>query len=165
MGSERTSYISGASDEPLLRETLDERFNQTVARWPDHEALVSCHQGIRWTWQQLKAKVDALSCGLVELGFQPGDRLAIWSPNNAEWVVTQFAAARAGLILVTLNPAYGASELEFAINKTQCRGIIAASGFRSVNYFATLREMMSLGAVPSLRVVIGIGPQFDFVHF
>lgn len=158
MDADDTSHIRGTSDRPLLRETLGERFNRTVARWPDHEALVCCHQGIRWSWRQLKTKVDALSRGLVQLGLQPGDRLAIWAPNRAEWIVTQFAAARARLILVALNPAYQASEVAYAINKTQCRGIIAASGYRSVDYFATLRELMSHGATPSLQAVIGMGP-------
>jgi fatty-acyl-CoA synthase len=152
------SYASGTSESPLLGETLSERFEKTVARWPDHEALVSCHQGVRWTWGQLKRRVDAFARGLVQAGLRPGDRLGMWSPNNSEWIVAQFAAARAGLLLVTLNPAYRASEIEYAINKVGCRGIITASGFRSVNYFSILRELMSLGAIPSLQIVIGIGP-------
>jgi len=140
-----------------MGETLPERFEKTVARWPDHEALVSCYQGVRWTWRELKRRVDAFASGLIQAGLHPGDRLGVWSPNNAEWIVAQYAAARTGLLLVTLNPAYRAAEIEYAVNKVGCRGIIAASVFRSINYLGILRELMSFGAIPSLQIVIGIG--------
>ena len=78
-------------------------------------------QGVRWTYRELGEKVDAFAAGLLALGLEPGDRVGIWSPNNAEWVVTQFATAKAGLILVNINPAYRAAELEYALNKVGCR--------------------------------------------
>jgi fatty-acyl-CoA synthase len=158
MHGDRRSYISGASERPLLEATLAEQFDRTVARWPDREALISKHQGIHWSWSLLKKRVDAFARGLVQVGLRSGDRLGMWSPNNAEWIVAQFAAAKAGLILVTLNPAYQSAEIEYAINKAECRGIIAAAGSKSINYFGILRELMSLGAIPSLQMVIGIGP-------
>ena len=166
MNSVRKSYVSGPSDAPLLGKTLSEQFEETAARWPDRDALVSRHQGLRWTWRQLAEKVDAFARGLVRVGLKPGERLAIWSPNNAEWIVAQFAAAKAGLILVTLNPAYRATEIEFTLNKAGCAGIIAVSEYRSVNCLGILRELMSLGAVPSLRVVIAIGAdEPGIIHF
>ena len=87
-------------------------------------------QGIRWTYRELGEKVDAFAAGLIALGLQPGERIGIWSPNNAEWVMTQFATAKAGLILVNINPAYRLAELEYALNKVGCRALITATASR-----------------------------------
>src|ERR1041384_4014359 len=100
------SYVSGISSIPLLGETIGVQFERAAVRWAAREALVVRHQQIRWTYAELHERVDALAAGLVSLGLEPGDRLGIWSPNNAEWVLTQFASARIGLILVNINPAY-----------------------------------------------------------
>jgi fatty-acyl-CoA synthase len=136
------SYVHGASDIPLLGNTIGEHFDDIVRRWPDREALVVRHQNVRWSYSQLKEQVDALAAGLVALGLEPGDRIGIWSPNNAEWVTTQFATARAGLILVNINPAYRLAELEFALKKVDCRALITARGFKTSNYLGMLRQLL-----------------------
>jgi fatty-acyl-CoA synthase len=135
------SYVHGASDIPLVGDTIGEHFEAVVARWPDRQALVVRHQNIRWTYGELKERVDAFAAGLVALGLEPGDRIGIWSPNNAEWVVAQFATAQAGLILVNINPAYRLAELEFALNKVECRAIITARSFKTSDYLGMLREL------------------------
>ena len=135
------SYVHGASDIPLVGDTIGEHFEAVVARWPDRQALVVRHQNIRWTYGELKERVDAFAAGLVALGLEPGDRIGIWSPNNAEWVVAQFATAQAGLILVNINPAYRLAELEYALNKVECRAIITARCFKTSDYLGMLREL------------------------
>jgi fatty-acyl-CoA synthase len=135
------SYVHGASDIPLVGDTIGEHFEAVVARWPERQALVVRHQNIRWTYGELKERVDAFAAGLVALGLEPGDRIGIWSPNNAEWVVAQFATAQAGLILVNINPAYRLAELEYALNKVECRAIITARSFKTSDYLGMLREL------------------------
>src|SRR4051812_48918494 len=105
------SYVHGASDVPLIGDTIGEHFERIVDRFADRDALIVRHQNVRWTYAELKQHVDAFAAGLVGLGFEPGDRIGIWSPNNAEWVIAQFATAQAGLILVNINPAYRLNEL------------------------------------------------------
>ena len=100
------SYVSGGSTTPLLGMTIGDCFDATVSANPDRLALVVRSQGIRWTYRELAAVVDRFASGLASLGLVAGERVGLWSPNNAEWVVTQFATARLGLILVTINPAY-----------------------------------------------------------
>ena len=95
-------------------------------------------QGVRWTYAEFGARVDALAAGLMRLGLQPGERVGIWSPNNAEWVVTQFATAKAGLVLVNINPAYRLSEMEFALNKVGCRALVTATAFKTSDYAGML---------------------------
>src|SRR5216110_2206363 len=111
------SYAHGTTETPLIGETIGANFQRTVARLPDAEALVSRHQGLRYTYAELNEAVDRLAAGLIASGLENGDRIGIWSPNCAEWVLTQFATAKAGLILVTVNPAYRLSELEYTLNK------------------------------------------------
>ena len=106
------SYVHGTSTAPLLGETIGACFDRAAGRWPDIEAVVVPHQGIRWTYRQLKQEVDAVAAGFLALGLQPGERVGIWAPNTWEWVVTQFATAKAGLILVNVNPAYRLAELD-----------------------------------------------------
>ena len=122
------SYVHGASSVPLIGETIGRNFDAAVARWPERQALVVRHQNIRWSYTELKQQVDAVAAGLLALGLEPGDRIAIWSQNNAEWVVSQFATAKAGLILVNINPAYRLSELEYALNKVAAKALILQSG-------------------------------------
>ena len=116
MTSLTQSYVHGASPVPLIGETVGVHFDKAAARWGDCDALIVRQQNVRWTYAELKRRVDAFAAGLIALGFEPGDRIGIWSPNNAEWVVTQFATAKAGLILVNINPAYRLSEVEYALN-------------------------------------------------
>ncbi len=135
------SYVHGVSPTPLLGQTVGQLFDKAVERWPGNEALVVRHQEIRWTYRDLKREVDALAAGLIGLGLKPGDRLGIWSPNNAEWVVTQFASAKAGLILVNINPGYRVPELDYALNKVGCKALITAARFKTSDYVAMLGEL------------------------
>jgi fatty-acyl-CoA synthase len=162
------SYVSGLADKPLLGDTIGQQFDRTVARWGDRTGLIVRQQGLRLTWRELQARVDAMAAGLLALGLLPGERLGIWSPNNAEWVITQFAAAKAGLILVNINPAYRTHELDYALNKVGCRALVTATAFKTSDYAAMLAAVLpelahcAPGAlhaarVPSLRSVIQIG--------
>ena len=103
---EQLSYVHGAVGTPLLGETLGASFDRTVARWGERPALVSRSQGVRWTYAELGAAAEAFAAGLLGLGIEPGDRVGIWSFNCAEWLVAQIATAKAGIILVNVNPAY-----------------------------------------------------------
>ena len=130
------SYVSGVSDEPLLYRSVGGVLSETAEKWPETEALVVRHQSIRWTYRELDRRVTELARGLLALGLRPGDRVGIWSPNNAEWILTQFATARAGMILVNINPAYRASELSHSLRKVGCRALILALAHKSSNYVA-----------------------------
>ena len=114
------SYVCGIADAPLLGDTIGRSLDQAVRRWGDREALVSPSHGVRWTWREFAERVDALAAGFLALGLERGARIGVWSLNRPEWTLTQFAAAKAGLILVTINPAYRLSELEYALNKVGC---------------------------------------------
>jgi len=168
MSTAAASYVHGVSDVPLLGETVGACFDRIAERFPGREALVVRHQGIRWSYRTLKEKVDALAAGLVALGLSPGERVGIWAPNNAEWVITQFATARAGLILVNINPAYRLAELEYALNTVGCTALITAPALKSSDYIAMLRELMpeldeaapgelTAARIPSLRTVVRLG--------
>ena len=140
------SYVHGACEVPLLAHTVGSCFDETAALHPEREALVVPYQDIRWTWAQLKERVDAYAAGFVALGLEPGQRVGIWAPNEWEWVVTQFATAKAGLILVNINPAYRTSELAYALEKTGCRALITDPALKSSNYIEMLYELL-----PGLR--------------
>ena len=129
MPSPTYSYAHGASIEPLIGETIGVHFDKMVERWHERLAFIVRHQNIRWTFGELKARVDAFAAGLLALGIEPGDRVGIWSPNNAEWTITQFAAAKAGAILVSINPAYRLAEVEYALNKVGCKALVT-QGYR-----------------------------------
>ncbi|HKT52747.1 MAG TPA: AMP-binding protein [Candidatus Angelobacter sp.] len=162
------SYVCGLSSLPLLGETIGEHFDRAAGRWPDREALVVRHQNIRWNYAELQRRVDELAAGLLELGLEPGDRVGIWSPNNAEWVLTQFATAKAGLVLVTVNPAYRTSELQHALAKSGCRALVLADQFKGSDYLAMLRSIvpevsksepghLRSEVLPALKWVIHLG--------
>ena len=164
------SYVHGASEAPLLGETIGENFDRAVAQWGDRPGLIVRQQGICWSYRDLADHVDRFAAGLVALGLRPGDRIGIWSPNNAEWVVTQFATAKAGLILVNINPAYRLAELEYALNKVGCRALITATAFKTSDYIGMLNTLapelrtsqpgrLSAEKLPSLEMVIQIGPE------
>ena len=167
MGKLIQSYVHGASALPLIGDTIGVHFDRAVARWPESEALVVRHQGIRWTYRELQRQVDAFAAGLLALGLESGDRVGIWSPNNAEWVVTQFATAKAGIILVNINPAYRVAELEHALNKAGCKALITASAFKSTNYITMLLKLapelhscrpgdLRAARLPALRITISL---------
>src|SRR3954468_10367566 len=109
----RPSYVHGVSSTPLLGQTIGENLDRAVERWADREALVSCHQGLRYTYAELGEAVDRLAPAPLASGLAPGDRRGIWSPNCAEWVLVQYASAKAGIVLVNVNPAYRTSELAY----------------------------------------------------
>lgn len=170
------SYVHGVSKKPLLGETLGANFDAAVEKWADQDALIVRHQNIRWTYLELQNKVNAFAAGLVSLGLQPGDRVGVWSPNNSEWVVTQYATAKAGIILVNINPAYRIAELEYAINKVGCKALILAASFKSSNYIAMVDELapeiskskpgeINSIRLPTLKTVIQIGGETNDGYF
>src|SRR5579871_803120 len=122
----RLAYEHGASATPLLGETIGDSLARVARTHGEHEALVSRHQKLRYTYAELDDAVDQLAGGLLALGLEAGDRLAMWSPNYAEWVLMQYATARAGVILVCVNPAYRAHELEFVLRQSGTRVLVAA---------------------------------------
>ncbi len=162
------SYVSGASTQPLLGLTIGACFEATCSAHPHAPALISRHQRIHWTYAELKERVDALAAGLLALGLEPGDRIGVWAPNCAEWAVTQFATAKAGLILVNINPAYRLSEVEYALNKVGCKALVTAIAHKTSEYLAMLRELapellaarpgeLNAKRLPTLRLVITLG--------
>jgi fatty-acyl-CoA synthase len=162
------SYVSDVSDVPLLGHTIGHALDRAAAAWGDRTALISRAQGVRWTWRELRDRADAFAAGLLALGLRRGDRIGIWSLNRAEWALTQFAAARAGLVLVTINPAYRLSELEFALNKVGCAALATATGFKNSDYIGMVKTLapelatsvpgkLSAARLPHLRIVIQIG--------
>jgi fatty-acyl-CoA synthase len=162
------SYVHGANDVPLIGQTIGEYFDGIVARFPDTDALIVRHQNVRWSYRQLQQRVDAFAAGLLALGLEPGDRIGIWSPNNSEWVIAQFATARAGLILVNINPAYRLAELEYALNKVGCKALISATALKTSNYVAMLNQLapelaqsrpgaLKSAKLPKLTTLIQIG--------
>jgi fatty-acyl-CoA synthase len=149
------SYAHGASGVPLLGETIGANLGRTVGRVPDAEALVSRHQGLRYTYAQLDEAVDVVARGLLDLGLVPGDRVGMWSPNNAEWVLVQYATAKVGVILVNINPAYRTSELEYALRQSGCRLLIAAPSFKTSDYEAMVAEVRP--RLPALERTVFLG--------
>jgi len=162
------SYVCGIADAPLLGDTIGRSLDTAARRWPDREALVSVSHGARWTWRELAERVDALAAGLLALGLEPGARIGVWSLNRPEWTLTQFAAAKAGLILVTINPAYRLSELEFSLAKVGCAAIVTATAFKTSHYMEMLNALLPelatatpgdlhAARLPQLRAVIQVG--------
>jgi fatty-acyl-CoA synthase len=149
------SYVHGASEIPLLGETIGRNLDRTVARFPDRDAVISVHQGIRLTYAQFLAAVEEIARGLLALGVEPGDRVGIWSPNNAEWVTLQYATAKAGAIMVNVNPAYRTSELAYALGQSRVSTLVLAPRFRQADYLDMLDRVA--GELPALnrRVVLG----------
>jgi len=162
------SYVCGIADAPLLGDTIGRSLDNAARRWGNREALVSPSHGVRWTWKEFAERVDALAAGFLALGLERGMRIGIWSLNRPEWTLTQFAAAKAGLILVTINPAYRLSELEFALHKVGCAAIVSATAFKTSNYLEMLNTLMPelagsepgalrAARLPQLRAVIQVG--------
>src|SRR5262245_32574477 len=162
------SYAHGADDRPLIGQTIGDFFDAISEAHAGHEALVSRHQGIRWTYGELRDRVDELGRALIALGTYKGDRVGIWSPNHAEWVVTQFATAKIGAILVNINPSYRVHELEYTLRQSGCSALIIAPPFKTSNYAELLRELcpelewsrpgqLRAEKLPELRTVITFG--------
>ena len=154
--------------QPLNLATIGAHLDRVVARDPAHPALVVPHQDLRWSYGEFAAAVDELAMGLLALGIEPGDRVGIWSPNRYEWVLTQFATAKIGAILVCINPAYRLFELEYALNKVGCKAIVSAETFKTSHYLAMLQELapelaecepgeLRSAKLPQLRIVIRMG--------
>ena len=165
-----SSYVHGASDIALIGDTIGRYFDAACARHAEREALIACQQGVRLSYAQLREQVDRLACALIRLGLKPGERIGIWSPNRVEWTLMQFATAKAGLVLVNINPAYRLSELEYALNKVGCRALVSASSFKSSDYLAMLAELapelsvcspgeLKAARLPTLALVIRLGPE------
>jgi fatty-acyl-CoA synthase len=150
------SYAKGPKDAPLLEITIGAALEQAARTWPDQLALVSRHQDLRWTWAELNAEVDRLAMGLFAQGVRKGDRVGIWAPNCAEWAVTQFATAKIGAILVTINPAYRVTEVEYALNKAGCSVLVTAPAFKSGDYIGMLREL-GPARLPQLQLMVSLG--------
>jgi fatty-acyl-CoA synthase len=141
------SYAAGETTPALLEETIGANFERTATAHADREALVEFATGRRWTWAELDADVDALARGLMAAGVAKGDRVGIWSPNCAEWTVTQFAAAKIGAVLVNVNPSYRTHEFSYAVNQSGLRLLIAATSFRTSDYRAMVEETISTGSI------------------
>jgi len=162
------SYVSGTSEKPLIGSTIGDLFDRVANSLPDNEALVSRHQNLRYTYRQLKEEADRFARGLMALGVQKGDRVGIWSPNYAEWVVTQFATPKIGAILVNINPAYRTSELEYVLKQAGISTLIIAPRFKTSDYVAMLSEVcpemgsaqpgrISCAQLPDLHTAIVLG--------
>ena len=148
------SYLHGPSLTPLFGETIGENLRRTVERFGDREAIVVRSQGYRATYRQLWDHTSALARALLASGVQQGDRVGIWSPNRFEWVVTQFATARVGAILVNINPAYKTSELQYALTQSGISLLMHARAFRSSDYMSMVGEVS--GHCPEVRETIVI---------
>ena len=164
------SQVKGRQDATLSSLPIGQFLQATVQRFADRPAVVFREQGVRWSWQEFQAEVDALAAGFIALGLRVGDRVGIWSPNRAEWLVTQFATARAGLVLVNINPAYRVAELEYALNLSGCRAIVTAEQLKSSKYLEMLQRLapelarcapgaLQSARLPSLEMVIRLGDE------
>jgi len=164
------SHVVGDTSEPLSQQTIPELLARTVSAFPEREAVVFPTQDIRWTWAEFARQVDRLAGGLFSLDIKKGDRVGIWSPNRIEWIMTQFATARIGAILVCINPAYRPYELEFALNSVGCKALVTARSFKSSDYIGMLQGVapelssatpgdLRAAKAPDLRAIITVGQE------
>ena len=162
------SYLCGTATEPLIYETIGGCLDRIANEHPDADALIVRHQDVRWNYAEYKEKVEALAAGLLSLGIEPGDRVGIWAPNRYEWCLTQFATAKIGAIMVCVNPAYRLHELNYALNKVECKAIITADQFKTSDYLGMLNSLapelaeaepgqLSAKTLPHLTTVIRMG--------
>ncbi len=165
---QQPSYVHGAHHVPLTGKTIGAYLDDIALRHAEQDALVVVHQNVRWTYREFSERVNRLAAGLLKLGLAPGDRIGIWSQNCAEWVLTQFATAKAGLVMVNINPAYRRAELEYVLDKVQCSALILAPSFKSSDYIGMLQDVVPELAkskpgklhaprLPQLRHVIRLG--------
>jgi fatty-acyl-CoA synthase len=164
------SFVCGTSHQPLMYQTIGDVFDTAVERWGEKEAIFVRHQQIRWSYRQLAVAVESFAAGLLSLDLQAGERIGIWSPNNIEWLIAQFATAKAGLILVNINPAYRKAELSYTLKKVACKALILASSFKSSDYVGMLNDIspaisssqagkLKLAELPDLRSLIVISDE------
>ena len=164
------AHVRGAPDAALSTATIADLLRDTAARFGPANAAVFREQALRWSWAQLSREVDTLAAGLLASGLRVGDRLGIWSPNRSEWLLTQFATARIGVILVNINPAYRLSELEYALNISGCRALVSAERLKSSNYLEMLQKLapelascapgaLRAARLPALQLVIRLGTE------
>lgn len=164
------AHVVGDTAPELWRQTIPSKFKQTVAAFGDRDAVVFSEAGVRWTWSEFDREVDALAAGLLKLGLKKGDRVGIWSPNRPEWVLTQYATARIGVILVTINPAYRLAEVEYVLNKVACAALVTAASFKTSDYLGMIQELapeletatpgdLHAANLPALRAVIRVGEE------
>jgi fatty-acyl-CoA synthase len=165
-----TSYDRGSQELPLIEQTIGDFFDAMVSRFPDNEALVACHQQLRYSYRDLQREANRLASALLGLGLQPGERVGIWSHNNAQWLLTQIATAKAGIVLVNINPAYRLAELEYALNKVGCKALITMTAFKTSNYLEMVQTIapelaasqpgaLQAARVPALKTVIHLGDE------
>jgi fatty-acyl-CoA synthase len=165
-----TSADRGSTDAPLIEQTIGDFFDAMVERVPDNEALVSRHQQLRYTYRELQREANRLASALLASGIAPGDRVGIWSHNNAQWLLTQIATAKAGIVLVNINPAYRVAELEYALNKVGCKALITMTAFKTSDYLDMVRSLapeiaastpgsLQAAKLPSLRTVVHLGDE------
>jgi fatty-acyl-CoA synthase len=170
MSEHTLSYVSGTSDTPLIGMTIGAMFDVIAERYPDNEALVARHQGLRYTYAALRREVDRCARGLLALGVAQGDRVGIWSPNRAEWAIVQFATAKIGAILVNINPSYRLHEVEYALTQSGVSVLITHPAFKSANYTAMLHELapelehaapgaLQAARLPALRTAVRLGDE------
>jgi fatty-acyl-CoA synthase len=172
------SHVVGAKEPPLVEQTIGQALTVAAGKYCDREAIVSVHQGARVTYRELNAEAEAIGAGLLSLGLEPGDRVGVWAPNCVEWTLVQFATAKAGLILVNINPAYRLFELEYALKKVGCRALVLAESFKSSKYFDMIRSLapelasaepgqLRSEKLPELEMVIGFADDVPdgFVDF
>ena len=163
------SHVQGPTDAPLLDLTIGAALDAASRRWGDRPAVVDRGQGVRLSWSELRQRADRFAAGLLRLGLEPGQRIGVWSLNRVEWTLTQFAAAKAGLILVTINPAYRLAELEYALRDSGCAALVLVSAFKTSDYVGMIRSLMpemadatdgSIHAerLPELRRIIQMSP-------
>ncbi|XP_063077145.1 medium-chain acyl-CoA ligase ACSF2, mitochondrial-like [Engraulis encrasicolus] len=160
-----SSYVHGTSSVPLLSLTVGQSLQRASEKWPDREAMVFCKSGVRKTFSQFQQDVDQAASGLLALGLKRGDRLGVWGPNIYEWILFQFATAKAGIIMVSVNPAYQAKELEFTLRKVQCSALLCPTEFKSQMFCDMVRQIcpevdsaspgfLKSDRLPDLRTVI-----------
>jgi len=139
--SNKVSYASGPSEQPLIGMTIGNKFDEIVSQFPNHDALVSVHQNLSLSYSALAQKVNELAKAFMAMGLDKGDRIGIWSPNNAEWLITQYASAKTGTILVTINPAYRSHELAYVLKQSACKAVILQNQFKSSDYEGMMIEL------------------------
>ena len=152
-----TSYAAGADTTPLLEETIGHNFERTASAHPDVEALVDVPSGRRWTYAELDAEIDVVARALMASGIRQGDRVGIWAPNCAEWTILQYATAKIGAILVTINPAYRTHELAYVLQHSGARLLISATEFKASDYRGMVAEVRP--DVPELAEVVFLGSE------
>jgi fatty-acyl-CoA synthase len=173
-----SSYATGSTREPLIEETIGRHFEAVARRFPDREALVSRHQDKRFTYAQLDTESTRLASALLRSGMAPGDRAGIWAHNCYEWLLMQLATAKAGIVLVNINPAYRVTELEYALNKVGCKLLVTMTAYKTSDYLAIVRELapelpraapgeLLAARAPQLRCVVQLGdePQPGMLSF